>query len=103
MRAENLQCNIQDLAIQLANDDLLGGSPELQEFLACNVVSLIEIERGMAHLARSEPADSEMRVALAGLQLRLARLRVAMDFVEHGIFSTGSSARSTVASLPRAI
>lgn len=92
MRAENLECNIQELAIRLAKDDLLSTSPELQEFLACNVVSLIEIERSMAHLARSLPEDSETRIALAAMQIRIARMRVAMDFVERGIFSGASGA-----------
>jgi hypothetical protein len=92
MNAENLECNIQELAIRLAKDDLLSTSPDLQEFLACNVVSLIEIERSLANLAKSQPADSETRVSLAALQIRIARLRVAIDFVERGIFSGASGA-----------
>ncbi|HKO87737.1 MAG TPA: hypothetical protein VJU83_04375 [Burkholderiales bacterium] len=86
-RSEDLDCNCQELALRLAKDDLLATSPDLQEFLACNVVSLIEIERALAHVASTQPEGSETRLSLAAIQIRTARLRVALDFVERGIFS----------------
>lgn len=91
MSTENLDCNCKEIAVRLAQDDLLSTSPDLQEFLACQVVSLIEIERSLAHLARTQPGESELRIALAAIQIRTARMRVAMDFVERGIFFAPAS------------
>jgi hypothetical protein len=91
MGTANLDCNCHELAVRLAQDDFLSTSPDLQEFLVCHTVSLIEIERALGHLARIQPADSDIRVALAAIQIRTARLRVSLDFVERGIFSTPAS------------
>ena len=92
MRTEkDLECNCHELAVRLVRDDLLGTSPDLQEFLACHVVSLIEIERSLAHVASMQPVGSDARVDLAAIQIRTARLRVAIDFVERGIFSAAPS------------
>jgi hypothetical protein len=89
-------CDCHELAVRLAQDDLLSSSPDLQEFLACNVVSLIEIESSLAHMARSQPENSDARLALTAIQIRTARLRVALDFVERGVFSNSPSSYSSV-------
>lgn len=83
----NLEGELRDAAIRVAEDPMLGRSAALQQFLACSVVSLIETEHQVERVYHALPKNSPLRMQMAEMHLQLARMRVAVDFTEHGVFS----------------